>query len=247
MGVLKWIVNRCKKLVREIISITLLGLIVVSAAGQASKEIQGGRQPQLAIDDQGNIHVTFGAADGVFYTSSNDAGTTYRKPVKVAQLRSLSLGMRRGPRIAVSKDSIAITAIGKSDVDSNERNLYSWRSKDHGTSWDGPVRVNDVNGSAREGLHGMAAGPGDELFCTWLDLRQQLAQVYGSRTTNGGATWSKSTLIYKSPDGTVCECCHPSAALDSSGRLYVMWRNLLAGNRDMYLTSSRNHGNIPFG
>jgi hypothetical protein len=230
--------------VREILSIVLLGLSVVAAgSGTATiKEIPGERQPQLTIDGSGGIHLIFGADGKVFYTCSTDAGATYRAPIVVAELRSLALGMRRGPRIAVAGDFISITAIGSVDGESGNGNLYSWRSKDHGISWVGPVRVNDVNGSAREGLHGMTGGPNGELFTTWLDLRQHGTEIFGSRSTDGGATWSKNVLIYQSPDGTVCECCHPSVAIDSNGHIFVMWRNFLAGNRDMFRTSSRDHG-----
>jgi hypothetical protein len=91
-------------------------------------------------------------------------------------------------------------------------------------------------------LHGMAAGPNGEFYCTWLDLRNQGTQIFGSRSTDGGATWSRNSLIYQSPDGTVCECCHPSVALDATGAVYVMWRNFLDGNRDMYLATSRDQG-----
>jgi hypothetical protein len=47
-------------------------------------------------------------------------------------------------------------------------------------------------------------------------------------------------MIYESPEGTICECCHPSAAIDSEGQVWVMWRNWLAGSRDMYLVRSRD-------
>ncbi|MBA3480843.1 MAG: exo-alpha-sialidase [Pirellulales bacterium] len=149
--------------------------------------------------------------------------------------------MRRGPRIAASGDSIVISAIGSSGAD-EEGNIYTWRSQNQGDSWQGPLRVNDVDASAREGLHGMAAGPGNELYCAWLDLRGNGTQIFGSRSADGGATWSANVLIYESPDGTVCECCHPSVAMDESGGVYVMWRNFLDGNRDMFLATSRDRG-----
>jgi hypothetical protein len=55
---------------------------------------------------------------------------------------------------------------------------------------------------------------------------------------DGGATWSKNVLVYSSPEGTICQCCHPSLAIDPVGQFIVMWRNCLAGNRDMYIARS---------
>ena len=49
-------------------------------------------------------------------------------------------------------------------------------------------------------------------------------------------------LVYRSPDGSVCECCHPSVTWGADGTLYVLWRNSLAGARDMYVASSADEG-----
>ena len=32
-----------------------------------------------------------------------------------------------------------------------------------------------------------------------------------------GAAWSKNALVYRSPAGNVCECCHPSVAFGLRG------------------------------
>ena len=66
--------------------------------------------------------------------------------------------------------------------------------------------------------------------------------MYGASSNDGGQTWSENRQIYSSPSGTVCECCHPSVAIDSKGTIYVMWRNAVAGNRDMYAAVSSDGG-----
>ncbi len=59
------------------------------------------------------------------------------------------------------------------------------------------------------------------------------------------STWSKNVVVYLSPDGTICECCHPSRGdFDPAGELLVMWRNALGGSRDMYLVNSRDGANF---
>ncbi len=89
----------------------------------------------------------------------------------------------------------------------------------------------------------MAAGHG-LLFAVWLDHRTgtQGKRLYGAASKDGGATWSKNVLVYESPSGTICQCCHPSAVIDASGAIHVMWRNALDGNRDMYLAHSTDGG-----
>jgi hypothetical protein len=49
-------------------------------------------------------------------------------------------------------------------------------------------------------------------------------------------------MIYASPDTTVCECCKPSVAMKGNS-VYVMFRNWLNGNRDLYLIQSSDNGN----
>ncbi len=201
-----------------------------------------GRQPQAAVDSQGVIHLTFGAEGSIFYTRSADAGATYEDPVEVAQLKALSLGSRRGPRIAVADDAIVVAAIGGSVGGGQDGDMLAWRSQDQGQTWQGPARVNDVDDSAREGLHALAGGPDGQLCCVWLDLRAAGSQIFGSCSKDGGATWSKNALVYQSPGGSVCECCHPSVCFDAAGTVHVMWRNSLDGNRDMYMASSVDGG-----
>ncbi len=58
--------------------------------------------------------------------------------------------------------------------------------------------------------------------------------------TDGGRTWSKNIRIYASPDGTICQCCDPSLAIDQQGVIHVMWRNVLSGSRDFYLAESKD-------
>jgi hypothetical protein len=197
---------------------------------------RGAEQPQVAVDAEGRIFVAFGRGDTVRLAASRDGGKTFEVST-VGSVETLALGMRRGPRVVATETAVVVTAIGHRDG-----NLLSWRSSDGGKSWDGPTRVNAAEGSAREGLHGMAAGPGGRVFCTWLDLRSKKTEIYGASSQDGGATWEPDVLVYRSPGGSVCECCHPSAAFGPDGTLHVMWRNSLEGARDPYLASSSDGG-----
>lgn len=149
--------------------------------------------------------------------------------------------MRRGPRIAVTEDAVVVTAIGGKQGRGRDGDLQAWSSADHGETWTGPMIVNDAHDSAREGLHGMAAGSDGSIWCVWLDLREKRTEVYASKSQDGGATWKSDIRVYRSPDGNVCECCHPSVAVTETS-VHVMFRNSLAGNRDLYLASSLDHG-----
>ena len=102
--------------------------------------------------------------------------------------------------------------------------------------------VNDVPGAPTEGLHVARRGSRKVIFSPRgsTSAAAKGTKLYGARSTDGGVTWSKNVLIYESPEGTICECCHPSVAIDPGGQILVMWRNWLAGARDMYLARSRD-------
>jgi hypothetical protein len=211
------------------------------------------REPQLAASPK-LVAMAFGSGSAVYVATSTDRGETFSKPVKVAESPVLPLSRHRGPRIAISGDAIVVTAVmGQTEAKSehshglpSDGDLFAWRSVDSGKTWSKAVRVNDVPAAAREGLHTLASDGHATLFAAWLDLRREGTRLYGAWSNDSGATWSKNVLVYESPDGTICQCCHPSAAFDNSGGLDVMWRNCLGGSRDFYLLhagASRQFGN----
>ena len=197
-----------------------------------------GQQPQLAAAGD-TVGVTFGSGRTVFFASSRDGGRSFSTPVHVAETDGpLALGRHRGPRIAFSGSTIAISAIVGG---SQHGNLVAWHSRDGGRTWSSAVRINDAPASAREGLHAMT-GRGGQLYAAWLDLRAKGTKLYGAWSSDGGASWSRNALVYESPGGTICECCHPSLAIGEDGSIHAMWRNARDGNRDLYAASSRDGG-----
>ncbi len=194
------------------------------------------RQPQLAVDGD-FVAVAFGSGDAVHFAASENRGVTFSPAIRVnREDGKIMLGRHRGPRIAISGGSVVISAIFRETGD-----LMSWRSGDRGKTWSPAVRANDTGSAAREGLHAMAAGAG-LVYVTWLDLRVKGMRLYGSLSKDGGKTWSRNALVYKSPGGHICECCHPSVKISQRGKIFAMWRNALGGARDMYVASSTDQG-----
>ncbi len=199
------------------------------------------KQPQIAAQGE-TVALTYGAGNSVYFAVSHDGAKTFGDPVKVADSSFLALGRHRGPRIVMTKNSIVISAIVGRKGRGVDGDLIAWLSTDGGKSWSKGMKLNDQPDAAREGLHGMAANKEGVIFATWLDLRSKATQLYGTVSKDGGLTWSSNRLIYASPDGHICECCHPSSAVGPDGTLYAMLRNWLGGSRDMYLGVSRDGG-----
>ena len=194
-------------------------------------------QPQVAVAPSGRIYVTFGQGSAVYCTASADGGRTFTKAVKVGEFSRLALGLRRGPRIVAADRVVTISAISAADG-----NLQAWISRDGGTTWQTAARINDQPQAAREGLHAMASDGQGNVLAVWLDDRHGGKELWRAISADGGATWGANALVYQSPDGHICECCHPSAALDTQGHAVVMWRNWLGGARDLYAALSSDRG-----
>lgn len=226
----------------------LAALVISIPSVQAPKP---NLQPQLA-SVPGLTAVVFGSANSIWLSTSHDNGHSFSLPTQVDRVPALALGRHRGPRVVISGRTIVVSAVygkrspvgasGHEVADAGD--LMIWRSTDGGHSWSKPVAINDVPGSAREGLHAMAAGKHGQLAAVWLDLRSAGTRLYGAYSKDDGATWSKNVLIYQSPGGTICQCCDPSITSAAKDHFDVMFRNDLQDARDMYLTNWNLDGQI---
>ncbi|MEJ7594336.1 MAG: sialidase family protein [Planctomycetaceae bacterium] len=209
----------------------------VIATGHGSLSPQ---QPQAAVGLNGAIHVVFGIGDAVHYSKSS-SGKAFVKPKRAFQVPNMSLGMRRGPRIATTNKAIVVTAIGGKTGKGRDGDVLAWHSTDEGKSWKDRPESTIRHDAAREGLHAMALARMERSGVYGSICATKKSEIYASRSVDNGSTWESNIRVYQSPDGSVCECCHPSVIVAKDG-LHVMFRNSLAGNRDMYITSSADNG-----
>lgn len=196
-----------------------------------------GVQPQLAAVGE-RIYLVFGQGDGISVARSLDAGASFGTPSSLPVSGKLALGMRRGPRIAATERAVLVAAVVGARGGGADGDVVVLRSTDGGSTWAAPVLINDVSGAAREGLHAMAASPDGLVVIAWLDLREPGTRIYAAVSRDHGATWAPDALVYSSPSGSVCECCHPSVAIDDDGSVAIMFRNNVDGNRDMFVVRS---------
>ena len=198
-----------------------------------------GVQPQLAkLGDR--VFLAYGQDNVIRVLSSRDGGQTFGQAVKITVPGRVSLGMHRGPRIAVTGTTVMVSVVAGAKGGGADGDVWLYRSTDRGVTFAAPIAINDVPGSAREGLHATAATADGLVAFAWLDLREKGTRIYTAVSRDHGVTWSPDNLAYASPSGSVCECCHPSVAINTDAAMAVMFRNNLDGNRDMYVARSRD-------
>src|SRR5581483_7865832 len=136
------------------------------------------REPQIAANSS-TVVLAFGAGKTIYFSSSHDRGKTFSPPAKVAEAGIIPLSRHRGPRIALSGNTIVITAVAgnKSEEVAHAHGLPSdgdllvWRSQDGGKTWSQGRAINDVPAATTEGLHALASDGKGTLFAAWLDKR----------------------------------------------------------------------------
>ncbi len=216
--------------------ILMLAFGISVARGQQALFPQPGIQPSIFADANGNIEMVFGKGNAIYYSFSENQGNTFAPPVLVDSLKGLHLGASRGPQIASSRLATVITAVDKAG------NLYTYTLDRKTGKWKRQRPVNDIPEVAKEGFNALASDGEGKFFVTWLDLRgDRKNKIFGATSTDGGRTWGKNQLVYRSPDSTVCECCQPSATM-LGDKVYVMFRNWLDGARNMYVATSLDGG-----
>jgi hypothetical protein len=218
--------------------LVFFALLVLLTSCQDKPDVQGaviaaGQMPNLVKDNSGNIHLVYGNGDSILYAYSSDAGNSFSAPALVAVVPELAASHMRGPQVAATANGLAVISCNEAG------DIFSF-TKDQSGNWAQTRRVNDTDTTAKENLLALAAD-GNNAFAVWIDLRDRHNKVFGAKSTDGGKTWSKNIMVYASPDTTVCECCKPSVTMKGNN-VYVMFRNWLNGNRDLYLIKSPDGG-----
>ncbi len=217
---------------------TLISCILFSckekqATAKADFVIVKGHMPDIAKDSSGDIHLVYGEGDSIMYRFSSNKGNSFSSPVLVAVLPGLFSYAMRGPQIAVTSNGAVITGC------TSKGNIFSYREVNG--KWQQGARINDADTVAKEGLMALSAD-GRNAYAVWLDLRgNKRNKIYGAASNDDGKTWSKNIMIYTSPDTGVCPCCKPSVIIRND-HVYVMFRNWLNGDRDLYLIQSSDAG-----
>jgi len=215
---------------------SLFAFCFISWNSPSETTISKGQQPQISTDNTGIMRVVYGRADSIFCSISSDKGSSFSKPTLVGVVPKMHLGMARGPQLASSAHYSVVTAMGQGG------DIHFFMLNHQKGQWQNKGIVNDIKGSAPEGLMNIACDKQDNFYATWLDIRlNKMNNIFFSSLPAGHTQWLKNRLIYKSPDGGVCGCCRPSVAVKGSN-IAIMFRNAVNGFRDLYLTTSVDKG-----
>lgn len=222
----------------------LLSLAVdVRADVQTVRVPQGGLIPEVVLDAKGTLHMVYGTGGqpgNAMYVQSTDGGKTFSRPVQInSQASIVTIGMERGPKLAIGKDG-TIHVIWLGYYKSGGGVWYN-RSADGGKSFEREKELLDSKYGADNAT--IAADAEGTVIALWTGgfpgAKEDPKSPYGaplimSRSADDGQTFSKNELAKYNNPTRICECCRLEAKIVGSD-LYVAFRGSWQSLRDPYL------------
>lgn len=222
-----------------------------SAAVRVSAEKSEAAEPAAAPARDGTVYVAWvehrgkEAAD-VWLAHFDGEGERLGEPVRVNPNAGEATAWRGDPpTVAVAADgTVYVGWTARDETARHASTLYLSASRDGGRGFDAPTKVNDDAKPGEHGMHSLAVSGDGRVHVAWLDERdiepkeadpaqapspkhtESNRVVYFASSTDGGRTFSPNRRVA----GEVCPCCKTSLAVGDDGRVYVGWRQVLAGN-----------------
>jgi hypothetical protein len=114
--------------------------------------------------------------------------------------------------------------------------IYYKKSTDGGGAWATSQRLTYTSGSSL--APEIAVDSSDRLYVVWEDKTPGNSEIYGKKSTNGGATWSANQRL----TWTSGISMSPSLTVDSSNRLHLVWDEFTSGNFEIFYKRSTDGG-----
>jgi hypothetical protein len=239
----------------------LILLLVVPASvtvGQRpvklARVLDGGIQPQIAVDEHGTVHLVYFKGDptggDLFYVRRHRGDAAFSDPIQVNGRpgSAVAAGTIRGAQVATGAERrLHVVWNGSSKVQSDDGAvplLYT-RLNDSGSAFE-PERDVITWATGLDGGGSVAADRHGNVYVVWHagphGAPEDERAVYIAHSSDGGQTFERERHV--SPESTgACGCCGLRAFADEEGGVYVIYRGASNGiQRDMHLLVSENRG-----
>lgn len=200
-------------------------------------------QPQLFVTPEGELLLSWTARgeDGVDLFVARSADEGFTAPVRLnavpGSVSTITIDEMR-PALAAGPDSAV--AVAWTDVDYD---IQVAVSRDGGSSFGAPIRVNQDQGDALQEFPSLAFDDDGVLHAVWLDPRfapervEEPADLYYARIEDGAVSEQNLTA---SQAASVCGCCLPDLQIDGQDVLITFRNTTDDGFRDPF----QIHGSV---
>nr|MCH9657354.1 glycoside hydrolase [archaeon] len=190
-------------------------------------------RPSIATDGT-NILVTWAHSDTpsgnfeILFSKSTDGGITWSTPQNISNTG----GGSEFSSIATDGTNILVT--WRHAASGNVEILFS-KSTDGGITWSTPQNISN---NSEVSSHPSIATDGTNILVTWDDNLLGNQNIFFSKSTDGGITWSTPQNI--SNTGIVSS--HPSIATDGTNILVTWAHSDTPSNSDIFFSKSTDGG-----
>ncbi|MDQ2949447.1 MAG: hypothetical protein M3Y27_26505 [Acidobacteriota bacterium] len=216
----------------------------------------GGLQPQIATDSNGNVHLIYYTGDptggDISYVHSMDGGATFSKPLRVNShgASAIAAGNIRGAHIALGKNGLVHVAwmgskLAEPKGPGGQATMLYTHLNASGTAFE-PERNMIQFAYGLDGGGTVAADPAGNVYVIWHapepgKEEEANRRVWVARSSDNGNSFAREKAAWNEPTGA-CGCCGMGALADADGTLYIQYRSAAqVMNRDTYLLTSKDH------
>jgi hypothetical protein len=170
----------------------------------------------------------------VFFAKSADGGNTFSKPIKLTQSANNIIVDSEFPSIASFENDVYLVwqenSTGFFDV-------LLKKSTDGGNTFsDRPINLSKNKGNSSDPE--VFSDNKNDIFVVWDDDSPGSADIFFTKSTDGGETFSKPVNLSNNTRGSF----DPALAI-SKNDIYVAWDDDSPGNADILFTKSTDRGN----
>lgn len=185
----------------------------------------------MILDDDQTLHLIWIKSGSwpwiTEYARSEDGGTTWTEP-----------GTFDFPGYSLHKHAVSMDDAGNLNAGWGDSGVFFSRSTDGGDTWSTPTVVCDTNTiKAGKGPNRVttATDPSGNISIAWsMNYTLTLDEIYFSRSTDGGTTWSDPINVSSAAGRSEW----PVLEVDAAGYLYVAWEDNQTGTYHIHFTSS---------
>ncbi len=123
-----------------------------------------------------------------------------------------------------------------SDFTPGNYEIYYKKSTDGGTTWSANRRLTWTSGSSW--TPAIAVNGDKNVYVVWYEDMPGNSEIYFKKSTDGGANWTTNMRLTYNTGWSY----GPDIAVDSLGRLHVVWFDSTTGDHEIYYKKSSNGG-----
>ena len=206
--------------------------VVVDRSTVTDKQwIIGDQDPQGASPFAGYLYMSwtsFSPPEGIVVARSTNSNQSWSAPLLLAS------GDVQGSVPGVAPDGTVYVVYGRNIFDVGPATIEFVKSSNGGVSFSAPAVAANITaipfflpGSwfrTPASLPAFAVSPvNGNLYVAWADYRHGDADIYSSRSTDGGATWDTPVRLNDDPIANGVDQFQPQVAVAPNGRVAVMW------------------------